>query len=83
MSSLLTSASTKSALVKWVELWKIDACKIIEYVLHTKQTVKDIEMKWIVQALRVPAHKDQTRMPKVRSRPGQNNETLSQKKLQK
>lgn len=31
----------------------------------------------------MPAHKDQTRMPKVRSRPGQNNETLSQKKITK
>lgn len=59
------------------------ACKIIEYVLHAKQTVKDIEMKWMGQALRVPAHKDQTRMPKVRSRPGIHSETLSQKKITK
>lgn len=32
------------------------ACKITEYVLHAKETVKDTEMKRMGQALIVPAH---------------------------
>lgn len=61
------------------------ACKIIEYVLHVKETVKDTEMKWIGQALIVPAHKDQTRRAKARNRPGLHSrqwDVICQNKLQ-
>lgn len=61
-------------------------CKIIEYVLHAKETVKDTEIKWMDQALIVPAHKDQTRRAKARSRPGLHSkqwDVICQHKLQR
>ena len=49
------------------------------------KTVKDTEMKWTGQALIVPAHKDQIRRAKAKSRPGLDSrqwDVICQNKLQ-